>query len=267
MRQRTAAITVLVALAITVGPAVGQETVELGALEGRIQALERQLAGLLSFFGDARNPTFETLTLAKDGLATRMVLGASGLSVETLSDGIMIARVAAEMVVPTAGLEAGYGSMQLRMVTVGEAMEQGLTILPTDVILTRGEYDALRLTAYLSGEQFLTTKLKTVTVRVYHVGGTWAIGGLAVEVNTATQPSWNVYLGRGRFSVSDRELRAAYTEAGAAFAEMVRAEIDTTTDAYILVVHFAIRGSSVGRWNGWGDGVLTLEGEEADQVN
>lgn len=37
--------------------------------------------------------------------------------------------------------------------------------------------------------------------------------GLVLSVDTDPQPSWNVYRGKGQWSCSDREVRAAYLEA------------------------------------------------------
>jgi hypothetical protein len=114
------------------------------------------------------------------------------------------------------------------------------------------EWRALYLTATWGGEQYLTDRLKTTSALVGVL-----TDGMHVLVATDTQPSWNTYLGNGRFSSGDREVKAAYMEAAGAVMQMVRRGFPEIPEGDVEI-SFGIRGSSVGTWRG---GVLKLQGE------
>ncbi len=121
----------------------------------------------------------------------------------------------------------------------------------------KDEWGSLYLTAYLNtGGWALTQKLNRTSFTV--VPSTADGLKLEAEVNTTCQPTWNFHLGQGRFSVSDREVRAAYEEAGnyvfenyikPAFSQVSRNEVKIT---------FFIQGYEVGTWH---NGVMKLKGE------
>lgn len=75
-------------------------------------------------------------------------------------------------------------------------------------------------------------------------------------VDTLTQPIWNVYRGNGRFSVSDRELRATYQEAGTVVCKDICGFFPVSMDR--VTIQFSINGAYVGVWR---DGVMKLAGE------
>ena len=80
--------------------------------------------------------------------------------------------------------------------------------------------------------------------------------GIRAVVDTKTQGRWNTYLGAGRFSVSDRELKVAYEEAAAALLS------DITDFLWIssgdLEIVFQIDTNYVGTWK---NGVMQLVGD------
>jgi len=78
---------------------------------------------------------------------------------------------------------------------------------------------------------------------------------LIAVVNTTTQPAWNYHIGQGKFSVSDREVRAAYMEA----AEYVKSKLLPSLPAKTVIIEFLIQGYKVGTWT---NGVMKLVGEE-----
>ena len=82
---------------------------------------------------------------------------------------------------------------------------------------------------------------------------------VSVQVNTETQPIWNNYLGTGRFSVSDREVKQAYQEAAAYVITTLGRYLDQVMpNGYSPIINFTIKGYSVGTWR---DGEFTLDGE------
>jgi hypothetical protein len=81
---------------------------------------------------------------------------------------------------------------------------------------------------------------------------------LRAFVNTATQPSWNNHLGSGRFSVSDREVRAAFLDAGNyVFTSIIQQSFYDVAPNDVEIV-FYIQGFEVGTWY---NSVMTLKGE------
>ena len=122
---------------------------------------------------------------------------------------------------------------------------------------TFADWSALKFTAANNSEGFLTDKLirtGCLLLLMEHE--------LEVFIGTHTQPDWNMYLGNGRFSVSDRELRAAYIEAVDEILSMIRTyfpEEESDLSDHEIAMYFAIHGTSVGTWQG---GVFKLGGEE-----
>jgi len=115
----------------------------------------------------------------------------------------------------------------------------------------------LEFTAVHNHESYLTDKLVRTDCVAYLLEDR-----LSICVDTRTQPGWDVYLGEGRFSVSDRELRAAYTEATNRILKDIRIyfpEKESGLSDQEIEIAFAIYGSEVGVWKG---GVFKLEGEE-----
>jgi len=117
----------------------------------------------------------------------------------------------------------------------------------------RAAYSALDMTAYYNNTAYLTDRLIRTGLMAYALRDT-----LEIRVNTACQPTWDTHIGNGRFSVSDRELRATYGEAGTSImtniVEIYFKEIDRSR----VMVYFAIHGIVVGVWC---DGVMKLKGE------
>jgi len=122
---------------------------------------------------------------------------------------------------------------------------------------TLGEWRALEFTAHENCSEFLTNRLIRRSCRAH-----LSPEGLKVIVDTRPQPTWDVYLGNGRFACSDRELRAAYEEAAdgssTSIMNYVRA-LFPGIDSNHVVIEFGIQGSLVGTWH---NGRMTLEGED-----
>lgn len=126
-----------------------------------------------------------------------------------------------------------------------------------EIPLTMADWEVLYFTAYNNCEEYLTDKLIQESCKAFLLEM-----GLTVTVNTKTQSPWNVYLGEGRFSVSDRELRAAYIEAAERVLENIRiyfSEEGSGLSDQEITINFAIRGSPIGTWRG---GSFKLAGEE-----
>ena len=122
---------------------------------------------------------------------------------------------------------------------------------------TLAEWSVLHLTARQNNEAYLTSRLIKKSCTATALGS-----HLRVQVETETQAGWNTYLGKGRFSCSDQEVRTAYEEAadGSAVSiiDWVRLYFAGISDENVRI-HFRIRGDDVGTWQG---GKMTLEGEE-----
>ena len=119
-------------------------------------------------------------------------------------------------------------------------------------ISTWAEWAALCFTAHYNSEECLSGRLVKTGLNVY------LEDCLDLLVGTNTQPDWNVYLGSGRFSCSDREVRAAYEEAAEKLMKHVRVWFSGIADEDVRI-DFEILGSEVGTGQG---GKMTLEGEE-----
>lgn len=119
---------------------------------------------------------------------------------------------------------------------------------------TFADWRALDLTAAHNNESYLSDKLIKTGFGVYLLPT-----GITVGVGTKTQPSWDTYLGNGRFSVSDRELRAAYLEAVEEIFEIIDlAFIGSGLQRSHVKIIFSIRGSDVATFK---NNQLKLEGE------
>ena len=122
-------------------------------------------------------------------------------------------------------------------------------------IITDKDLVALELTAYSNNTDFLTERLQQTSFTAYWHFDTHE---LHLFVDTRPQPDWPTYLGNGRFSCSDREVRAAYEEAATNVMERVRYYFPRITDRQVTI-DFAVLGAPVGTWRG---GRMVLEGEQ-----
>lgn len=85
---------------------------------------------------------------------------------------------------------------------------------------------------------------------------------ILLQANTDIQPAWNFHRGRGRFSVSDREVRNAFQEA----AEVICSSVLDWFDLRVvheelrpeILIRFLISGYEVGTWH---EHEFTLFGE------
>jgi len=123
------------------------------------------------------------------------------------------------------------------------------------------EWEILKMTASENNESFLSTKLNKQgfdAAIIYNDKD--KKHEISVFIDTITQPIWNVYLGDGRFSVSDREVRAAYNEAAIFIRDNIIGKRfnDIIGEDYNIVIYFTNRGSSIGVWT---NGVMKLSGE------
>lgn len=115
-----------------------------------------------------------------------------------------------------------------------------------------GEWRAMWLNVLFGGTSYLTDKLIKEAL-------TCGAGpdSMTVEVRTSCQPSWDHYLGKGRWDVPDREVRAAYLEAAGRMLEIVRIYFEEASDSDITI-SFSVRGEKVAVWH---DGQMKLPGE------
>ena len=144
------------------------------------------------------------------------------------------------------GVVAIYNPQEVPVMT----MEQDSFVPQKDV------WWALYLTAYYNGKCGLTEKLQqeSFTVMPSTVDGL----KLAAFVGTTCQPFWDFYLGQGRFSASDREVRVAYEEAGNyVFEKRIQLAFPQVSKNEVKITFF-IQGYEVGTWR---NGVMKLKGE------
>ncbi len=130
-------------------------------------------------------------------------------------------------------------------------------------IPTVAGWRALQLSTYLSGYTGLSDRLQLTGFKAWFPAYGELHGpspGLLLAVNTTTQPGWNTHLGKGRFSCSDREVRASYKEASREIMKHVRTEgyFPEIADQNVYI-GFMIHTYKVGIWHG---GTMKLEGEE-----
>ncbi|NPV54739.1 MAG: hypothetical protein HPY71_14690 [Firmicutes bacterium] len=132
-----------------------------------------------------------------------------------------------------------------------------VTITQDSVVPENNDWKAFKLTARLNtGGWALAQKLNQVSFTV--VPSVVDRLKLEAQVNTTCQPSWNFYLGQGRFSVSDREVRAAYEEAGNyVFEEYIQPVFSQVSKNEVKITFF-IQSYEVGTWR---NGVMKLKGE------
>lgn len=120
----------------------------------------------------------------------------------------------------------------------------------------------LDLTAYHNCYAYLSEKLVKTSLRAFYSPAVGHLpGALLILVDTDTQPAWNVHVGAGRFSVSDREVRVAFSEAADYIYEnILNASLKErlTQLGYDIVIEFSIRGAKVGTWT---NGTIKLAGE------
>jgi len=124
-------------------------------------------------------------------------------------------------------------------------------------IPTLEEWQVLDFNATFNVEQYLTDKLIQTgcSARLQK-------NKLVIVVGTHTQPTWEVYLSNGRVSVSDREIRAAYTGGAEQVLKNIRhyfPEKESGLSDQEIEIQFFIHGSEVGVWRG---GTFKLAGEE-----
>lgn len=71
------------------------------------------------------------------------------------------------------------------------------------------------------------------------------------------QPSWNVYIGNGRFNISDKELQSAYLEASNSIIKSIQINFPNSgLDNSKIEIQFYIFGDEVGKW---GNGIFKLK--------
>lgn len=123
------------------------------------------------------------------------------------------------------------------------------------------EWSSLLTTAYNNSQIYLTDNLLATSMTVEYLWWNAIQSGLPsyhIAVNTTTQPGWSVYMGNGRFSVSDRVVRAAYNAAAQYIVtQLLRGNLTERPHDDILIT-FYIHGAEVGYWT---NGMMTLAGE------
>lgn len=122
-----------------------------------------------------------------------------------------------------------------------------------EYIPTKAEWKALVFTARVNAQSQLTEKLFSNQSQLRA-----RPTDLWLHTGTQATPKWPVALGGGRFSCSDREVRAAYEEAADVIMKSVRASFPSVSDKNVKI-RFSEAESIIGTWT---DGKMTLEGEE-----
>ena len=113
----------------------------------------------------------------------------------------------------------------------------------------------LQFNAYEDREMYLTERLGQTSCVLYVEE--W---GIDLEVDTSTEPGWDMYLGDGDFACSDEEVRTTYAEAAEEIVDSVRVYFPEIADED-LYIEFYMGG--VLPVAGWEDGE-TLVGDEVD---
>lgn len=130
---------------------------------------------------------------------------------------------------------------------------EGMSHIPS-----RDEWLALQMTAWENSSFYaLTSKLNKSAFTVAYTPGTDDGILFRISVNTTTQYSWNYHTGLGKFSVSDREVRAAYEEAAQVVFGMLKFYYFYAKPNEVKIT-FYINTYEVGTWH---NGVMKLKGE------
>lgn len=127
-------------------------------------------------------------------------------------------------------------------------------------IPNKTQWAILKINSENNVESYLSDKLiKKSFVVSYYFDTNDNINKISVVVDTITQPIWNYYIGTGKFSVSDREIRLAYIEAGNYIQkEIIIPQLNILFDKYDLNIIFTMKGYSIGTWT---NGDMKLSGE------
>jgi hypothetical protein len=132
---------------------------------------------------------------------------------------------------------------------------------PGAEMISENQWKDIKTTAEQNCQGYLSDKLLKGSL-VVNSNYDFSIKKWLVEivVDSLTQPAWNYYTGTGKFSVTDREVRAAYLEAGKYIYEKI--VLKEYTQEYMkdcsVKIYFAIKGYDVGIWE---DGNMKLTGE------
>lgn len=114
----------------------------------------------------------------------------------------------------------------------------------------------LNTDAYGLIDKLIKRSFRAELVRIPQDEEGYSSYGIRAVVDTKTQPTWNTYLGAGRFSVSDRELKVAYEEAAEALVSEIADFLWIWHENVEIAFH--INGSYVGTWK---NGVMKLVGD------
>ena len=145
---------------------------------------------------------------------------------------LLTAALVADAVVPHFG--AGAGSAEAASLPyLPEALSQ-------EAKMSVAELAAIRVTAYYNCPGNLTTRLVRQSARCF-------LGSTSIDlfVDTRTQPGWDTHLGAASFSVSDAEVAAAYTEAGAVAMEWLSRFFPGVSPQSMRVI-FTVKGYQIG---------------------
>jgi hypothetical protein len=223
----------------------------VGAGEGKsIEALTDRIAALEDFIKQA---TFENIYIKDPGSQALIALVA-----DQGRPNILIFDKGG-----TKKMEIGLSSLiEDSLITLyGQDEAKNVYVWNGSTVPSRIDWAVMALNAETNTSGYLTEKLvKTAMVsscRWISETGKYAV---RLRVTTDTQPVWNsAYLGTGRFSVSDREVRQAYLEAGAYVLGLADSYLKEVLPAgYAVEIEFTIKGFTVGTCC---EGQMTLAGE------
>jgi len=127
------------------------------------------------------------------------------------------------------------------------------------MIPTWNQWDMLNMIANLNSGGYALTEKLNMTAFNAHFNPDAGPQDVRIRatINTETQPGWNYHMGTGRFSISDREVRSAYQEAGEVALTLIKVYFPYDGRRQVAI-RFLIKGYTVGEWH---NGTMTLDGE------
>ena len=148
---------------------------------------------------------------------------------------------------------------EIRQPALGDFYPDDVVLNFDSLIPTWYQWDMLDMIARLNTSGYGLTERLHMTAFNAHFDADAGPNDVRIRasVNTETQPGWNYHMGQGRFSISDREVRSAYQEAGEAALKAMNIYFPYDGPQQVAIT-FRINGYLVGEWH---NGVMKLAGE------
>jgi len=127
-------------------------------------------------------------------------------------------------------------------------------------ILTKSEWAINYVNTKFNNLGYLSDKLKKIALFVNYFYDFQKLKyQINIDINTENQPTWNYYIGNGKFSISDREVKVAYSEAANYVKEsIITKHLNSYFKEYDLNIYFYYRGTYICKSI---NGVTMLDGE------